>query len=92
MGKNVIVFPHRKGATDSEKAASRGSRIIVRVGKQRYALDIGCQATVLPPEPATRLIETKFLRLRKPVAKGECIDGWRVCWVVAGIAGRYSSS
>jgi len=83
MGKNVLVFPHRKSATDSEKAASRGSRIIVRVGKQRYSLDITCQASVLPPEPepASRLIETKFLRLRKPVALGECIDGWRVCWV-----------
>ena len=80
MGKNVIVFPHRKSAADSEKAASRGSRIIVRVGKQRYALDIGCQATVLPPEPANRLIETKFRCLRKregiPRRDGE---SWSVC-------------
>ena len=83
MGKNVIVFPHRKGTTDSAKAASRGSRIIVRVGKQRYELDITCQASVLPPEPkpTSRLIETKFLRLGKPAALGDQIDGWRVCWV-----------
>ena len=26
-------------------------------------------------------IETKFLRLFKTAALGECIDGWRVCWV-----------
>jgi hypothetical protein len=26
-------------------------------------------------------IETKFLRLLKPVALGDRIDGWRVCWV-----------
>jgi hypothetical protein len=64
MGKNVIPFRRRKGATDSEKAASRGSRIMVRVGKQHYAFDIKCQASILPqePEPASRLIETKFRR------------------------------
>jgi hypothetical protein len=26
-------------------------------------------------------IETKYLRLRKPVAIGEQIAGWRVCWL-----------
>jgi len=26
-------------------------------------------------------VETKFLRLFKPVALGERIDGWRVCWI-----------
>jgi hypothetical protein len=26
-------------------------------------------------------IETKFLRLFKPAAIGDRIDGWRVCWV-----------
>jgi hypothetical protein len=26
-------------------------------------------------------VETKFLRLTKPAALGDCIDGWRVCWV-----------
>ncbi len=26
-------------------------------------------------------IETKFLRLFKPVALGDRLDGWRVCWV-----------
>jgi hypothetical protein len=67
MGKNVIQFLRRKGATDSEEAASGSSRIMVRVGKQLYALDITCKASVLPPEPepATRLIETEFLRSSK---------------------------
>ena len=26
-------------------------------------------------------VETKFLRLTKPVALGHRIDGWRVCWI-----------
>lgn len=26
-------------------------------------------------------VRTKFLRLFHPVAIGQCIDGWRVCWV-----------
>ena len=26
-------------------------------------------------------VETKFLRLLEPVALGDRIDGWRVCWV-----------
>ena len=55
----------------------------IRLGKRRYSLDITCQASILPPEPepASGLIETRFIRLRQPVALGERIDGWRVCWV-----------
>jgi hypothetical protein len=58
-------------------------RVTIRLGKQRYALDIKCPAGVSPheTEPASRLIETKFIRLRQPVLLGEYIDGWRVCWV-----------
>ena len=26
-------------------------------------------------------VETKYLRLRQPVALGVEIDGWRVCWL-----------
>ena len=26
-------------------------------------------------------VETNFLRLLKPVALGDRIDGWRVCWI-----------
>ena len=67
MGKNAIPFQRHKGATDSEKAASRGSRIIVRVGRQSYAIDKSCAATVLAAEtdPAAERVETKFLRLRQ---------------------------
>ena len=63
--------------------SERQSRVAIRLGKQRYALDITCQASVLPPEPepASRLIETKLLRLRQPATLGDRIDGWRVCWV-----------
>ena len=26
-------------------------------------------------------VETKFLRVFRPVANGDRIDGWRVCWI-----------
>jgi len=71
--KRVVPIPPRR-ATSMKTVSERQSHVTIRLGKQRYALDIRCQASVLPPEPepASRLIETKFLRLRKPVAKGEC--------------------
>ena len=82
MTKKVVPLPPRR-ATPMKTVSERQSRIVIRLGKQRYALDITCQASILPPEPppASRLAETKFIRLRKPVALGECIDGRRVCWV-----------
>jgi hypothetical protein len=76
MGKNVIPFRRRKGATDSEKAATGGSRIMVRVGKQRYVIDIAAER-----KPRVQQVETKFLRLRHPATLGDRIDGWRVCWL-----------
>ena len=33
-------------------------------------------------------VETKFLRLRKPVSLGDHIDGWRVCWLGGWDKGR----
>ena len=33
-------------------------------------------------------VETKFLRLRKPVALGDYIGGWRVCWLGGWDKGR----
>src|SRR5436305_1406574 len=33
-------------------------------------------------------IETKFLRFRQPPTLGECIDGWRVCWLGGWDRGR----
>ena len=88
MGKNVIPFRRRKGVTDSEKA-SCCSRIMVRVGRQRYAIDMSCAATALAAEtdpaaerqPRVLQVETKFLRLRRPATLGDHIDGWRVCWL-----------
>jgi hypothetical protein len=82
--------------TDSEKAASRGSRIIVRVGRQRYAIDISFATTVLATEtdpaaerpPRVPQMETKFLRLRQPATLGDRIDGWRVCWLGGWDRGR----
>jgi hypothetical protein len=96
MGKDVIPFRRRKGATDFEKAASRGSRIIVRVGRQRNAIDISCAATTLAAEtdpaaerqPRVLQMETKFLRLRQPARLGDRIDGWRVCWLGGWDRGR----
>jgi hypothetical protein len=29
-------------------------------------------------------VETKVLRLFKPAAVGDRIDGWRVCWIRVG--------
>ncbi len=29
----------------------------------------------------TMLVQTKFLRLFQPVALGDRIEGWRVCWL-----------
>ena len=67
MTKKVVPLPPRH-ATPMKTVSERQSRVTIRLGKQRYALDIKCQASVLPPEPESRLVETKFLRLRKPVA------------------------
>jgi hypothetical protein len=43
------------------------------------------EATILPSEPAgpdrQLRVETRYLRLGAPVALGDRIDGWRVCWL-----------
>ena len=89
MRKKVIPFPPRK--VDSAPPVPPGrSRIVIHVGAQRYAIDIHCEVLVLPPEavPAATpagveelQVQTRFLRLYKPAALGDHIDGWRVCWV-----------
>jgi len=89
MPKKVIPFPPRKAA--NPRPVTQGpSRILIRVGAQRYALNISCEAVIVPPEPAppakpNRLeklqVQTRFLRLCRPAAVGDRIDGWRVCWV-----------
>ena len=89
MPKKVLPFPTRN--PDSSEQVTQGhSHILIRVGTQRYAMEITCKATVLPPEPApaappNRLeqlqVQTRFLSLREQVVVGDHIDGWRVCWV-----------
>jgi len=46
----VIQFPRRKRAPEFPPVAQRRSRtIVVHIGAQRYVIDIGCEATALPP-------------------------------------------
>jgi hypothetical protein len=80
MAKKVVPLPPRC-AMPTNTASEQ--RVTIRLGKQRYALDIKCPANISPHErrAAGRVIETKFIRLRHSVALGEYIDGWRVCWV-----------
>ena len=78
LGKKATPFQRRKGATDSEKTGSRGSQIIVRVGRQRTVLAAETDPATERP-PGVLQVETKFLRLRQPAALGDRIDGWRVC-------------
>ena len=89
MRKKVIPFPWRQ-AECSQAVPPRHSRIVIQVGARRYAMEIRCEATVLPAEPAPAAIpdrveqlqvQTRFLRLREPAVVGDRIDGWRVCWV-----------
>ena len=89
MRKKVIPFPPRKAA-DSQPVTEGHFRITIRVGAQRYTLNIPCQGVALPPEPvlaATKgrleelQVQTRFLRLCQPAGLGDRIDGWRVHWV-----------
>ena len=57
----------------------------VKSRTQNFAIDITAQATILPSAPAGPVqqlrVETRYLRLSAPVALGDRIDGWRVCWL-----------
>src|ERR1035438_6318685 len=77
MRKKVIPFPPRKAA-DSRPVTEGHSRITIRVGAQRYTLNIPCQGVALPREPvlaATKgrleelQVQTRFLRLCQPAAR-----------------------
>src|SRR5215813_3511583 len=82
MRKKVLDFPKRKSSPRELTTLPHCSRITLQVGAQRYALDISCKATRLPSTTVRPpVIETKFLHLRQPVALGDRIDGWRVCWL-----------
>jgi hypothetical protein len=64
------------------------------VGTQNYAIDITAQATILPSAPAGPVqqlrVETRYLHLSAPVALGDRIDGWRVCWLGGWDRGKVS--
>ena len=82
MRKKVIDFPKREHTPPGVDTVVCQSRIMLHVGAQRFALDISCTATRLTSATApSPVIETKFLHLRQPVALGDRIDGWRVCWL-----------
>jgi hypothetical protein len=89
MRKTVIPFPPQTAASVPPVPPGR-SRIVIHLGAQRYAIDIACETSVLPAEAAPAAkpagveelqVQTRFLRLYKPVQLGDHIDGWRVCWV-----------
>ena len=89
MRKKVIPFPPPKAAPLGPVTPGH-SRIMIQVGAQRYSLNVPCNATALPPEPAPPTtphqmqemqVQTRFLRLCHPAGLGDRIDGWRVCWV-----------
>src|SRR4051794_26852451 len=87
MSKKVVQLRARQTPTP---VPSTRSRVNVKVGRQRFAMAVTCHITPLPSEAVTApklgcveelQVETKFLRLYKPVAIGDRIDGWRVCWL-----------
>ena len=84
MPKKVLPFPAPPQHVDAPIACHH-SRVNVRVGTQNFAIDITAQATILPSAPAGPVqqlrVETRYLRLSAPVALGDRIDGWRVCWL-----------
>ena len=60
----------------------------MRVGRQRYAIDISCTATALAAETDAaaepRLEFPQTDQVPATAAAGEAgrpIDGWRVCWL-----------
>ena len=89
MRKKVVpLVPSR--AQSCPPVTKSCSRILIQVGARRYALDIPCAATALPPDPSpparparveTLEVQTRFVRLSKPAILGDRIDGWRVCWL-----------
>ena len=85
--KKVIPFPPRKAA-DSRPVTEGHSRITIRVGAQRYTLNIPCQGVALPHEPEeaerVRAIfglfeETGSVRrtLAEIEGRGWCLKSWK---------------
>ena len=89
MRKKVIPLVPTKNQNRPPVIKS-SSRILLRIGDRRYAMDITCEACELPRDtrpparsaPVEALeVQTRFLRLSKPARLGDYIDGWRVCWL-----------
>ena len=74
MAKKVVHLPPRCAMPTNTVSEQR---VTIRLGKQCYALDIKCPTGVIPHEtaPAGRVIKTKFIRLRQPVALGSTSTG-----------------
>jgi hypothetical protein len=83
MHKKVLPFPAPRQV--ETPIACHHCRVNVRVGTQTLLSISTAQATILPSEPAGPVqqlrVETRYLRLSAPVAVGDRIDGWRVCWL-----------
>jgi hypothetical protein len=87
MAKKVVELRPRS-ASKPKPVIKESARKTIQIGTIRYALEITCKLTAVGPAPATPikptvggLVETKFIRVRRPVALGDRIDGWRVCWI-----------
>jgi hypothetical protein len=52
MEKRPIPFPHLDPATEPEPIVKHCREIVIRLGSERYAIDITTSARPLPPEPA----------------------------------------
>ena len=83
MPNKVVSFPSRPAPVASPSTSR--SRVQVRVGRQKYAIDITAEVSSLPANPISPVqnlrIETRFLRLRQPAALGDRIEGGRVSWL-----------
>jgi len=64
-----------------------GDTIRIRIGHSFITRSQGCVDSSVAPSlgcvwaRVAMHIQTKLLRLSKPVSLGYCIDDWRVCWL-----------
>ena len=80
MPKKPVPLPPPAAATTKVLAESR-SIVEIRLGSQRYALEVSSKATANPTPTAGCIVQTRYVRLRRPAVLNELIDGWRVCWI-----------
>ena len=87
MAKKLTPFPPRR-VNQPDESTKSPARVTIQVASQQYAVDISCKLTEVRPQAARPtsqhhglLVQTRYLRLRRVVALGDLIDGWRVCWL-----------